>query len=238
MRRVLLTDSVQDVLDDLVFALGDHFQVAVCRHGRDLPEMLQRFKPDILLLDLSMPGYDPEQILGDLKKQSVPIIATALYFNDYTVRLLDELGVRWLMVKPLHADGVAARLLELELDMEQLPDLALRRAVVSQLLQMGVQLRCQGFRQLTEGIVYACAHADLSVTEGLYPYVAQVCGGTAMAAEKAINRCISQAFASRKHYVWTALFGEASRTACPTNSRFITHVAHAVHKQVYGANSK
>ncbi len=232
MRRVLLTDSAQDVLDDLVFALGDHFQVFTCCHGTDLQQMLETVKPEIVLLDLSMKGYDPEQVLGDLKKQNVQVVASAFSFNDYTVRLLDELGVRWLMVKPLHADGMAARLLELELELQQPPDLALRKAVVSQLLQIGVRLRCQGFRQLTEGIVYACTHEGFSVTEGLYPYVAQVCGSTAMAAEKTISRCIGQAFAGRKHYVWAALFGDGIKEKCPTNSHFISHVAHAVHKQL------
>lgn len=232
MRKVLLTDAMQDVLDDIAFALGDHFQVRTCCDAAVLAQTVEQYEPELLLLDLSIPNYDPFALLRKIQNKRVSVIAVALDANDYLARLLDELGVRWLIVKPLRAEMVATRLLELELELDDPPDRAIRRAVYSALQEVGVRLFYQGYMTLAEGIVYACTHEDCSMTDELYPYVAQVCGGTVASVEKAMSRCIEQAFRRRRAAVWEALFGATERTKCPTNSKFIKHLAHTARKQI------
>lgn len=219
MHKVLLTDSMQEVLDDLAFALGDHFEVKTCSNGLWLQDMVREFKPDILLLDLSMPGYDPTAFLYSLSEIKPKIIATAYYTNDHLVSVLEEYQVSHLMIKPLNADGVAATLLKLE----QGPQL--RCAVYEAVASVGVKLRYGGFDQLTEGILFACENEHYSVTDELYPHVARVLGSTEQAVEKAISRCIRHTYNCADRALWQQLFGQRD---CPSNGVFIRRMTLAV----------
>lgn len=226
MRKVLLTDGMQEVLEDLVFALGDSFAIRTCSNGLRLRELMEDFKPDILLLDLSMPGYDPTAFLRELSGEKPLILATGFFQNDYLVRLLEGWDVKGLMIKPLVADGVASRLLKLELELDSEPEL--RGAVHEVMLGTGVRLRYSGFRQLTEGILFACKNDRYALIEELYPHVAVVCASTAQAVEKAITRCIRQAFERANKEVWAALFGQKR---CPSNGVFIRRLSQGVTKK-------
>ena len=232
MRRVLLTDFLPDVLDELTYTLGNHFQLQTCCNGNQISDLIDSFQPEILLLDVSMPGFDRERLLHKLQTKNIPVIVSALHYNDYLVRMLDNFGVLWLMVKPMDANAVAAHLLELELALDGTDHQRLRIAVYTQLLQMGVRLRYQGFEQVAQAVLFACNNEDYSVKEQLYPHVAQVCGSTNTAVEKAIRRCVEQAFAHRNRFVWTSIFGNSAKEKIPTNSHFISHVAHAAKNQL------
>ena len=233
MRRVLLTDDLEEVLDDLTNALGDHFQVYTCQTGRGLTEVIENFRPDLLVLDLSMPGYDPFDVLRSIQNQNIQIVATCLGVTDYLAQLLDELGVRWLMVKPIQSAVMAVRLLELELLLDDPPDRAIRSAVNDLLLQAGVPLRRTGYRPLAESIVFAVADPECSMVDRLYPHVAQICGTTAGSVDISMRRCIEQTFKFRKPYAWKRLFGSSATEKCPSNSAFIKQLAHIVRKQLH-----
>lgn len=223
MHKVLLTDGMQEVLDDLTLALGDHFEVCTCRNGRLLQQTMDAFRPDILLLDLTMGGYDPVAFLQSLHDKDLQVAVTGFYVDDYHVHVLEELGVEAVIIKPLNADGVAARLLKMELKPDR--DENLKAALYEALLGAGVKLRYSGFTQLFDAILFACTQAEYSVTEDLYPYVAEKCGSTKEAVEKAISRCIEQAYRRSNRHLWHELFGQ---TGCPPNSVFIRQIVYGI----------
>ncbi len=233
MRRVLLTDELEAVLDDLTKAMGDHFQVYSCRTGRGLTQVIEDFSPDLMVLDLSMPGYDPFEVLRSIQHRTIQIIATCLGVSDYLAQLLDELGVRWLMVKPLRSAAVAARLLELELQLDDPPDRSARSAVYALLMQADIPLNRPAFRPIAEAILFAIPDPECSMTEQLYPHVAHVCGMTTASAEITIRRGIEQAFKYRNRYNWSRLFDNTASEKCPSNSAFIKQLAHIVRKQLH-----
>lgn len=233
MRRVLLTEDIDLVLDDLTKALGDHFQIRSCGTGRGLIRVIEEFEPDLMVLDLSMPGYDPFEVLRSTQSRNIPVIATCLGVSDYLAQLLDQLGVRWLMVKPLQAAVVAARLLELELQLNDPPDRAARSAVYDLLLQAGIPLNRPAFRPLTEAILFAVENPDCSMIEALYPHVARICGTTDASIEITMRRGIEQAFRFQNRYTWKQLFDNTATEKCPSNSAFIKQLAHTVRKQLH-----
>lgn len=233
MHRVLLTDEYQEILDDLTQALGDHFEVYSCQPGPRLAQIIMDFRPELMVLDLSMPGYDPFGLLRAVKCQNIQVIATCFGISDYLVRLLDEVGVRWLISKPLESKTVTTRLLEMELELDGCPDKAIRGAVYGVLLQAGVALNRSAFRLLTEAVLFAVQNPSCSMTDQLYPHVAHICGTTTGSVEISIRRGIELAFRCRRPYEWRRLFDSAASEKCPSNSAFIKQAAHTVRKQLH-----
>lgn len=226
MRKVLLADRMQEVLDDLVFALGDHFLVKTCTDGQQLRALADSFKPDILVLDLSMPGYEPMAFLSSLPKPRPLIVATTIYTNDHLVHLLEQQQAKALLTKPLHADSVASLLLKYEQLLDPEPEL--RGAVYEAMLCVGVKLRYSGFTQLSEGILFACGKEQYSLTDEVYPHVARVCYSTEQAVEKAMSRCISQSYDRADRRLWYCLFGQRQ---CPSNGVFIHRLSLGIKKK-------
>ena len=232
MRRVLLAEELELLLEDLVRAMGTHFQVFTCATGPELLQTLEHVMPDLMVLDLSMSGYDPFHVLKTIQNRNIPVIATCFGCNDYLIQLLDNLGVRWLITKPLQSATVAARLLELELELDDPPDRAVRSAAYTLLLKAGITLRQQSFDLLSEALVYAAMHNGCSMVDELYPHVAQKFNTTSGAADIAMRRCIERAYKFKNPYNWGCLFDRTATAVCPSNSAFIKQLAHIIQNQL------
>lgn len=65
-----IRESVRDVLVD------EGFNVVLAQEGKDLLNKLKKCKPDLILLDILMPGLITKEILAEMKKRKihVPII--------------------------------------------------------------------------------------------------------------------------------------------------------------------
>jgi CheY-like chemotaxis protein len=69
-RRVLIVDDIPDItemLSELVTLLGH--QVCVANHGLQAIELAREFHPDLVLLDLGMPGLDGFETARQLRAQ-------------------------------------------------------------------------------------------------------------------------------------------------------------------------
>jgi DNA-binding NarL/FixJ family response regulator len=108
---LVLADDHPILLDGLqrLFELEPDFQVvARCTDGEQALRAVARHRPDVLMLDLGMPGKDGLSVLRELKVQRLPtrvIVLTASLDED---DLLDavQLGARGFLVK-----GVAPELI-------------------------------------------------------------------------------------------------------------------------------
>lgn len=57
--RVLVVDDDESIRQFIEMALGDDgFEVALAEEGADALAAAERFKPDVILLDMRMPGVD------------------------------------------------------------------------------------------------------------------------------------------------------------------------------------
>jgi CheY-like chemotaxis protein len=76
-RKILLVDNDEDVRDAAGTLLEfEHFDVIQAKNGEDCINKLKKAVPDLILLDLKMPGLTTEEILEKFKemKLKVPII--------------------------------------------------------------------------------------------------------------------------------------------------------------------
>ena len=113
--RVLLVedeDQLRRVMKDLLEREG--YRVAEARDGVQALDAVDRYAPDIIVLDLNLPGLDGYSVLQQLRSRpatrSIPVmVLTAKGDEDNEVRVF-ELGADDFITKPFRARALSARL--------------------------------------------------------------------------------------------------------------------------------
>jgi DNA-binding response OmpR family regulator len=113
--KVLLVDdedSLRKVMKDLLER--DGYNVAEARDGVQALDQVDRVGPDIIVLDLNLPGLDGYGVLSHLRSRpataGIPVIVlTAKGDEDNEVRVF-ELGADDFLTKPFRARALSARL--------------------------------------------------------------------------------------------------------------------------------
>jgi Tfp pilus assembly pilus retraction ATPase PilT/CheY-like chemotaxis protein len=105
-------DQLRRVMRDLLQRQG--YTVVEARDGAQALDEVDRHNPDIVLLDLNLPGVDGYSVLSQLRsrpatRQLPVIVLTAKGDEDNEVRVL-ELGADDFLTKPFRAKALAARL--------------------------------------------------------------------------------------------------------------------------------
>lgn len=105
-RRILLVeddDGIRTIAAMSLGELGGH-QVLACASGEDAIARAAPFAPELLMLDVSMPGMDGPQTLVALRRQpelrSVPAVFLTAHTNARQVAELRKLGAVDVIAKP------------------------------------------------------------------------------------------------------------------------------------------
>lgn len=132
--RVLVVDDVETNLDILVDSLGDDYRVSVAMDGESALEIIEEDPPDIILMDIMMPGIDGYEVCERLKSKTatrdIPVVfLTALSEEENEAKGL-ALGAVDYITKPFRAALVKARVknhLELKQHKDHLENLVAKR---------------------------------------------------------------------------------------------------------------
>ena len=105
-------DKLRRVMKDLLEREG--YTVAEARDGVQALDQVDRFGPDVVVLDLNLPGLDGYGVLSYLRSRqataNIPVIVlTAKGDEDNEVRVF-ELGADDFLTKPFRARALSARL--------------------------------------------------------------------------------------------------------------------------------
>ena len=104
--RLLLADDHPIVLDGLeqLFRLEDDFRVlGRCIRGEEVVPAVRKLHPDILVLDIRMPGRDGFEVLREMKALAIGVRVVILAATLSEEELLDaiRLGVRGVILKEM-----------------------------------------------------------------------------------------------------------------------------------------
>lgn len=89
--RILIADDhpiVRDGLEAILSTQPDFEVVGAAGDGRSAVEMVLALQPDVVLLDLEMPGMDGVQVLEQLRKLGQPVRAIAFTAFDTDERIM------------------------------------------------------------------------------------------------------------------------------------------------------
>ena len=118
-RKILCIEDDLDLTDILKAILKSRgFQVFGARGGREGLEALRRVQPDIVLLDLMMPGMDGWEVYGRMQAEpdlcDIPVIIVTADDQPVTrARALDVVKVDGFVAKPFNAQELVQRIEEI-----------------------------------------------------------------------------------------------------------------------------
>ncbi len=113
--RVLYAEDEPDIREMVEFALEDEgFELNVCTSGTDALEKVRDYRPDLILLDVMMPGMDGPTTLTRLREMphlaDVPAIFMTAKVQPAEIAHYRSLGAIDIIVKPFDAMELAGQL--------------------------------------------------------------------------------------------------------------------------------
>ncbi len=111
---ILVVDDAKANIDILVETLGEEYDVIFATDGESALEILEEENPDLILLDVMMPGIDGfetcRRIKSDLKTKHIPVIFVTA--KTETVDILEGFGVGGVdyITKPFQFEEVYVRI--------------------------------------------------------------------------------------------------------------------------------
>lgn len=104
--RVVLADDhplILNGLKDLLASEGDFDVLASCTKGEDAVRAVCKHKPDILVLDIRMPGKDGIAVLKEIRDLDVPVDVVVLTgeLSDQAALASVRLGVKGIVLKEM-----------------------------------------------------------------------------------------------------------------------------------------
>ena len=111
-KKILIVEDEPDILELLKIALGKAgYEVDSCDNGRDCLDRLQKTPPDLLILDVMLPGIDGYSLQlkasQEPETRSIPIIILTGLEPSRTL-FKDSAQVAAFLTKPFKADVLVA----------------------------------------------------------------------------------------------------------------------------------
>ena len=110
-RRILVVDDNRDSADSMLLllrALGH--EVRACYHGEDALVLAPRFRPDLVLLDIGLPGIDGYEVARRLRetREGTALVLAAMsgFGREADRRRAREAGFDHHLVKPVDPDAL------------------------------------------------------------------------------------------------------------------------------------
>lgn len=82
---------------------GDIEVVAQCADGFDTAKQIGRVKPDVVFLDIQMPGLTGLEIAAQLEQATAPLLVFVTAFNEHAIRAFELSAIDYLL-KPYDKD--------------------------------------------------------------------------------------------------------------------------------------
>lgn len=225
MKKLLIVDSSDVFTESLIAVLHKQYEIRTCCDGNAAFSLLQSFRPDCLIINLSITGCDGLTVLQRASYVPSFIVALTLVTTPYLLQAVVDAGVGHILRLPCNADAVAGHLNNM-VRIARLPHKQKDpQAIVRDHLHiLGMDESRKGFRQLCVEIPLYAQDPQQSLSKELHPAAAQICGNdNGNQVESDIRRLIADAWVERDRAVWAEYFPGV--TEKPTITQFLSAMA-------------
>ena len=103
MLRILIVDDealARRGLKHRLRSISDTEIVAEARNGREALEHIRTLKPDLVFLDIQMPGMGGFEVVAELSRETMPAIVFVTAFDEYAIKAFESNALDYLL-KPI-----------------------------------------------------------------------------------------------------------------------------------------
>lgn len=107
--RTILVDDESLAIQGLQLRLARHEDVEIidtCLNGREAIRAIKTHKPDLVFLDIQMPGFDGFSVINGLAEVEPPLFVFVTAYSDHAIRAFEAQATDYLM-KPVEEDRLA-----------------------------------------------------------------------------------------------------------------------------------
>lgn len=107
VKHIVVVDDDREIREIVAFALRrQNLDVAIASNGQELQQLLATQLPDLIILDVMMPGEDGYHLFGALRAESltrhIPVIIMTAHAEAIYERISADLGAADHITKPFH----------------------------------------------------------------------------------------------------------------------------------------
>ena len=242
MLTILVADSTREFCSAVSEAFSGKYKVLSCGDGRTALKLLFEHEPDILWLDVMLPGMDGLTILQTAAMQGTTpkVIASIRHESEYVIRALERLSVSLVLQRPTDLAAAVAQLDALAADILRERGSAVATAdqlTYEMLLLLGLTGKRYGYKYLYAALLQKVLDPDSQITKSLYPDVAAKCGGNPQSVERAIRGAISEAWENRHGTHWELYFPDYP-VKSPSNGVVVDRLAERIQAALQRNNDK
>ena len=222
MRKLLIAENSEAFRYALERTFETEFEIRTCQDGQAVLEQLSTYRPDAMILNLTLPIKDGLTVLEEAAYLPTATLGITHFLNDYIAQRAIALGVGYLLITPC-LSAVRSRLKDLLANGSPDP----QSQIAALLHRLNFPAHLDGYQQLCIGIPLFSADPAQRLIKELYPVIAEQCGSKDhRVVEHSIRSAIKAAWKNRDVAAWAQYF--PGMETCPSNKVFIARLAEQI----------
>jgi len=113
---ILAIDDDPMYLGMLTDILSPHYTLMVSKSAAEAMALLEKNRPDLILLDIAMPNISGFEFLHDIKQNPkwllIPVIVVSGHTNSHFVERAEKIGANCVVGKPIEKDVLLEKIKE------------------------------------------------------------------------------------------------------------------------------
>ena len=229
MERLLVavySDLFAQVLKD---TFQNEYEIRTCCDGCEALELLNTFRPHIMILNLCLPRKDYMTILTQSNHTPQVILGITDQQDPFAFTIARQLGVGHILISPT-VDSICVSLCRLSMQRhpQEMADPADQTALL--LHNLALSANMSGFQMLCIGIPLLAQDPSRRFFKDIYAAIAVETNCSESSVEASIRRAIGSAWERHDPAVWSKHFPATSdgKILCPSNSLFMKTLARQI----------
>lgn len=208
MKKLLIVDSSDIFTESLIAVLHKQYDTRSCSDGNTALSLLKSYRPECLIINLSIVGCDGLTVLQQTTHVPQHILALTWNTTPYVLQAAEDAGVDHILQLPCSAQAVAGHMNNM-VRIARLPQKHRdpQNIVREHLRILGMDETRDGFGMLCIATPLFAQDPKQSLSKELQPAVAQLCGNdNGDQVESAIRRLIADTWEIRNVAIWKEYF--------------------------------